>query len=123
MNSGDQALSGEDMYRIPRFGGKGVGFAGVEFSQATIFVVGFSIGFLTMGILGPTAVGFPLVGYWVNKWYLDWLRDKPMGYVKTYLYRMGWYGFSSVFDKPGKIFVGNATCGSGQRAVHDEGEF
>jgi hypothetical protein len=60
MSMTGQSLSGEELYRIPRLGGKGVGFAGVEFSQAIIFAVSFSVGFLLMGVLGASSLGIPL---------------------------------------------------------------
>ena len=123
MSMTGQSLSGEELYRIPRLGGKGVGFAGVEFSQAIIFAVSFSVGFLLMGVLGASALGIPVVGYFANKFYLDWLRDKPMGYVKTILYRKGWYSFSKAFDRPDKLFLGNATPGSGRRSFIEEEDF
>lgn len=104
-----------DGVAIPRFGGKGVGFAGVELRESWLFVGSGAISFVAMFVIGWKAIFIGLIGYSINKQYLQWSRHHPPRFLRTKFYVWGVAGFTSAFNSPKKIFIGNLAARTGIR--------
>lgn len=99
-------------YRIPRRGGSGVAFLGVELKDATILLSSLFLGLVcgTAFEMGNTAfIGFPVGGYFANRVYVDWQAKSTPGAFRTYLFSKGIWGYSAALEKQKTLFVGDST--------------
>lgn len=96
-------------YHIPKHGKADVAFLGVEFKDTYLLILSVIFGLTfgqQFGLFGQ--IGIPVIGYMLNKSFLDWKKSQLPGYTNEFLYKLGIKGFSSGMNKSNKIFVGDA---------------
>lgn len=99
-------------FRIPRRGGSGVAFLGVELKDATILLASLFLGLFCGSTfeMGNTAyLGFPVGGYFVNRLYVDWHSKSAPGALRNFLFSKGIWGYTSAFKKQKTLFIGDGT--------------
>lgn len=98
-----------DVFSIPRHGGAGVGFLGVELKDTGILIASVFLGIVVGASAGYGGyIGIPVAGYFVNKIYLDWKNASLPGYFRLSLFVMGIYGYSPAFKQKNTLYVGDA---------------
>lgn len=97
------------IHRIPAKAKADVAFAGVELKDATPLLASIFGGLFFGTFYGwPGYVGVPVLGYAINKLYLEWKTGRLPGHLKVVLYKKGWSSYSPAFDKQEKLFIGNS---------------
>jgi hypothetical protein len=100
-----------DAFEIPRYGNAKVAFLGTEIGDAKIFLASLFIGLFAgkfipgMGVKGY--LGVPVLGYFLNRAWVDWKVKSSPGYIHAFLYRIGLYSYSSAFSSKNTVFVGD----------------
>ena len=99
--------------RVPRRGGSGVAFMGVEFKDAIILLASIFIGLFCGSALGmgnTGYVGIPVAGYFANRLYVEWQRKTSPGALRNFLFSKGILGYTPTLRKQETLFVGDSTA-------------
>ncbi|CAM2198480.1 Conjugal transfer protein (plasmid) [Paraburkholderia kururiensis] len=97
-------------FRIPKYGGAGSAFLGVEFKDTYILIVSVFVALVAGKFYGTGAyLGIPFVGYHANKKYIEWRSTRLPGFILVWLYRFGMRGYSGGFRSQRTVYVGDAT--------------
>jgi hypothetical protein len=95
-------------FHIPKHGGAGPAFLGVEFKDTYIVLLSIFIALPAGRIFGGLAyVAIPLGGYFLNKQYLEWKEMRLPGFFRSVLFRWGISGYSAALSSKDVIFVGD----------------
>ena len=99
-----------DDFKIPRYADAGVAFLGVELNDALILIASVFLGLAAGTQFGaPAYIGVPVVGFFVNKAFIDWRSKSLPGQFRVVLFRIGLVGYSRAFKGGDVVFVGDAT--------------
>jgi hypothetical protein len=95
-------------FDIPKHGGAGVAFLGVEFDDSIVTILGVFLG-LGLGIKygALAAIGMSAGAFMLNKAYLDWREGLPAGHLRSTLFQLGLYGYSCAFRSADVVFMGD----------------
>lgn len=97
-----------DHLEIPRYGGAGVSFLGVEFKDAWL-LVGCTVAGLLLGHVHVLLYFvLPGAGYLLNRAYVEWLSSGPPGRLRSWAYELGLAGYSAGHRSPDVVFIGDA---------------
>lgn len=97
------------VFSIPRHGKAGVAFLGVELKDAVILIGSVFIGLFAGTVVGFSGyIGVPVFGYFVNKAYLDWKTSRLPGYFRSFLFTLGFAGYSPAFQQRNTVYIGDA---------------
>ena len=95
---------------IPKRANSGVQFLGVNMGDAMPFVICFVMGLLLIRPFGPMFFFITAgIGYFITKALVLWKERNPPGAIQAWLYSKGIFGYSKVFDKQNKLFLGDNT--------------
>lgn len=99
----------DTQYKIPKHSKAGVAFLGVEFKDTYLLIVCVIFGLIFGGQFGLFGqIGIPVLGFMLNKSFLDWKKQRLPGFANEVLYSFGIKGYSKGLNKKNKIFVGDA---------------
>jgi len=99
----------QQLQEIPRYGGSGVAFLGVEVQDTYLLIVSVFGGLILGSKWGmPAYLGLPAAGYFLTKLYLDWKSGQLSGSFMTYLFTKGFRGYSSGFKDGNVIYHGDS---------------
>lgn len=94
---------------VPKYGKKNVAFAGAELNDAWIALGSIFVGMVAGSVFGWVFyVGVPACGYALTKMYIAWKENNLPGYIAVVLYRLGFAGYSSAFNRKQKLFIGDS---------------
>jgi hypothetical protein len=95
--------------RVPRHGKADVAFAGAQLGDAWFLILSVFGGLILGSMVGWSAyIGIPLAGYFVTKSYIQWKSKNLPGHFLVLLYRAGFMGYSSAFNRRKKLFIGDS---------------
>lgn len=112
-------MSGDDsdlMRRVTRHGGAGVAFLGVEVKDTYLLIASVFAGLIAGSKYGlPAYFGFPGLGYFLTRLYLDWKSGHLPGMERAWAYSVGIWGYSTGLDSRKTIYFGDAVATNAER--------
>lgn len=95
-------------FHIPKHGGAGPSFLGVEFKDTYILILSIFVAIPAGKMFGTLFyLGIPYAGYHINRKYLEWKAKSLPGFFRTFLFRLGIKGYSKGFTSKKVVFVGD----------------
>lgn len=108
-----------ETFHIPKHGGAGPSFLGVEFKDTYIVLLSVFIAIPAGKLFGVMAyMGIPFAGYHINKQYMEWKGNNLPGFFRAFLFRAGLKGYSKGFKSQKVVFIGDgAVISPGNRRL------
>lgn len=108
-------VSTEEDLTIPKHARAGVAFLGVEFHDALILILSVFLGLFAGFVMKMDVAGYlgvPILGYILNRAYINWRSNQLPGQLQGWLYAHGLLGYSRALNKRAQKYVGDARVGN-----------
>lgn len=99
-------------FKIPRRGGAGVAFMGVEMADALIFLVSIPLALVLGSLFGmgtKAYLGVPVAGFFLNRTLIEWRANQLPGAFREWLFAHGIAGYSKRLNSQSVVYTGDAT--------------
>jgi hypothetical protein len=102
-------MSNDGEFEIPRHASAGIAFLGVDLNDALILIGSIFVALGAGAVLGGMYyIVVPIIGYVLNRIYLDWRTNALPGDLRAKLYAAGIVGYSRALQSRDTVYVGDA---------------